>query len=126
MVARSIRVVVLSALFFSMGGHLPFLQSFAWARMALGYSHNNSIGISLQKTFDGQHPCPLCLKLKKAANSNGSLGMARGETTLDIVLPAATFQILRHIRSWAIHSPSLFSIITPVFIDTPPPESILS
>jgi hypothetical protein len=126
MVARGVRAVILLALFFSMGGHLAFLQSLAWTRMVIGYSHQNPIGISIQKTFDGQHPCPLCLKLKKAANPSGSLGMARGEPTLDIVLPAATFQILRHIRSWAIHSPSLISFVTPVSIDSPPPESILS
>jgi hypothetical protein len=126
MVARSVRVFLISSMFLSIGGHLPFLQSLAWTRMAISYSHQSPIGISLQKTFDGHHPCPICLKVNRAAHAGGSLGALRSESTKDMVIPASPFQILRRVRSWNIISPLFFRIVGPIFIDTPPPELVLS
>lgn len=46
------------------GGHWLALQSVAWGRMILVFSQHESLTMALAKTFDGQHPCPLCLKIK--------------------------------------------------------------
>jgi hypothetical protein len=48
-------------LVFSLGAHWAILQSVAWASMFVTYSRSGSICEALIKTFDGQHPCALCI-----------------------------------------------------------------
>ena len=55
----AIAVVVMS------GGHWLALQSVAWGRMIADFSRRDSLGTAIAKTFDGRHPCPLCLKIRK-------------------------------------------------------------
>lgn len=46
------------------------LQSVAWVGMAVSYSmKEGSITEALSKTFDGEHPCPLCCAVKKGTDS---------------------------------------------------------
>jgi hypothetical protein len=47
------------------GGHWLALQSVAWGRMIADFSHRDSIGTAIAKTFSGKHPCSLCLKISK-------------------------------------------------------------
>ncbi len=51
----------LLALLFMLGGHWLALQSIAWARMIHHYAREGSLASALCKTFDGRHPCVLCL-----------------------------------------------------------------
>lgn len=44
-----------------MGGHWLALQSVAWAQMFTEFSKTDSLKDSVKKTFDGQHPCKMCL-----------------------------------------------------------------
>jgi len=53
-----VAVVVMS------GGHWVALQCIAWGRMVAEFSHQDSLGAALAKTFSGQYPCSLCLKLR--------------------------------------------------------------
>ena len=46
------------------GGHWLALQSVAWARMIANYARQDSLVVAVQKTFDGEHPCPMCLKIR--------------------------------------------------------------
>jgi hypothetical protein len=46
-----------------LGGHWLVLQSFAWARMIVIYSRQGSLQSALSKTFDGKHPCGLCVSI---------------------------------------------------------------
>ena len=55
----------LLALFVMLGGHWAVLQSVAWARMLADFSRTESLGAALEKTFDGEHPCPMCLKIRE-------------------------------------------------------------
>jgi hypothetical protein len=52
------------ALLLAIGGHWVALQSFAWARMLMDYSRTESFATAVRKTFDGDHPCSLCLKIR--------------------------------------------------------------
>jgi hypothetical protein len=54
------------ALFLMLGGHWVLLQSIAWTRMLVDYSHDGSLAEAIGKTFDGRHPCKMCLKIRKA------------------------------------------------------------
>jgi hypothetical protein len=52
------------ALFAMLGGHWLVLQSVAWTRMLADFSRQDSLTTAISKTFDGEHPCPLCCKIK--------------------------------------------------------------
>jgi len=47
-----------------LGGHWLVLQSVAWTRMLAEFSKQESLPAAISKTFDGQHPCPMCLKIR--------------------------------------------------------------
>jgi hypothetical protein len=53
------------ALFSMLGGHWLALQSVAWARMLAEYSRNGSFSEAVEKTFDGKHPCKMCLGIRE-------------------------------------------------------------
>jgi hypothetical protein len=43
-----------------LGAHWVLLQTFAWTTMLADNLHSNSLREAIIKTFDGQHPCPIC------------------------------------------------------------------
>jgi hypothetical protein len=55
----------LLAVFQVLGGPLAALQTIAWVRMAVTYSHDDGVGAGIAKTFDGQHMCSLCIAIAK-------------------------------------------------------------
>lgn len=61
----SIAFVVAGALLLALGGQWFVLQGVAWTRMAVAFSHTDSVSTALKKTFDGKHPCNLCQEIRK-------------------------------------------------------------
>ncbi|MCE9611300.1 MAG: hypothetical protein K8R23_13985 [Chthoniobacter sp.] len=57
-------LAVIAALAVGSGAHFVVLQSVAWATMLVEYSHDASLVVAVEKTFDGQHPCALCLTVQ--------------------------------------------------------------
>jgi hypothetical protein len=53
-----------TAIMAMLGGHWLVLQSVAWTRMLVSFSQRDSFGTAVVKTFDGKHPCDLCLKIR--------------------------------------------------------------
>jgi hypothetical protein len=78
---RLARGVVVVAICLSLGLQWAALQGIAWTSMLISYSRDNSIAEAVSKTFDGDHPCPLCHVVEEgrgkqapetpAANSSG-------------------------------------------------------
>jgi hypothetical protein len=58
--------------FWVAGGQWMALQSMAWLNMTRTYCQTETLSRSLAKTFDGNHPCPLCrfIQKEKAAQSS--------------------------------------------------------
>lgn len=54
----------LLALLMTLGTHWYVLQSIAWARMLATYSRSAPLREAVTQTFDGQHPCSLCLTIQ--------------------------------------------------------------
>ena len=65
MFSRAGRVLSVVALAYLVGGHWAILQGIAWAGMVSQYSQHQDLGTALVQTFDGKHPCPLCLAIAK-------------------------------------------------------------
>jgi len=62
-----------------MGGHWLALQGVAWVTMLVDNSRESSLVDAVSKTFDGQHPCPLC----KAVATGQNEEREQKETLLD-------------------------------------------
>jgi hypothetical protein len=56
------------------GGGLGFLQVMAWTGMAISYSAESGVSEGLRRTFDGEHPCPLCHAIASVENPDESSG----------------------------------------------------
>jgi len=70
MLLRLTKWLVVLTLTLSVGGHWALLQSVAWTTMiAANLSANDSLTEAVSKTFDGEHPCPLCKAIKAAKKS---------------------------------------------------------
>ena len=55
----------LAAMLAAVDVHWMVLQSVAWARMISEFSkQGSSLGSAIAKTFDGEHPCRLCLTIQ--------------------------------------------------------------
>jgi hypothetical protein len=78
----------LLALILLTGGHWLALQSFAWAKMLKDFSQTDSFTMAIEKTFDGRHPCPMCLKIRhgrqQEEQERRNLPLNRTEPSIDL------------------------------------------
>jgi hypothetical protein len=75
------------------------LQSFAWTTMLIGNLATNPVGVALQRTFDGRHPCPLCKAIAAGKKS---------EKKSDTLLPLKKFEALSRSVVLAFFPPTSF------------------
>ena len=79
------------AMFFVVGGHWAVIQSVAWTQMLWTYAlESESIADAVEKTFDGQHPCKLCVGIAKTQKDQGKNPMLAAAKKVEAF--AATFQ----------------------------------
>jgi len=122
---RAFRVVVLSSFLISIGMHTAVLQAAAWARMTVDFARRDTVAVSLEKTFDGRHPCPICRALK-TTGSPASLTPAPTHSRLAFVAPTAAPNAARVASFWGVASPPLPLLQSAVFPFAPPPKAVLS
>jgi len=85
------------ALMVSIGGQWMLLQGVAWVGMAVSYSIEvGSVKEGLEKTFDGEHPCPLCKAVQKGGQEEGDpadplTGRVVGKTKAEL----CSFEVIR-------------------------------
>jgi hypothetical protein len=60
------RVMLVLALSLSLGAQWALLQTVAWTGMLISYTQAVGLVAGVSATFDGKHPCQLCLIIKKA------------------------------------------------------------
>lgn len=102
MFVRLGKFLVILALVATTGLHWAALQSVAWTAMLEDNLHSDSFCVAVTKTFDGQHPCPLCKAIaagkqseKKTAASIQSQKLEFPPLKNNFVLVAPTqFQLL--------------------------------
>ncbi len=61
-----VRFATVLVLVLSLGLHWAVLQTIAWTGMIVSYSRDASFTEAVTKTFDGEHPCPMCKVIKQA------------------------------------------------------------
>ncbi|WP_009959547.1 hypothetical protein [Verrucomicrobium spinosum] len=57
-------ICILTALHLT-GGSWGWLQLVAWSRMLQDYSREKGLVLAVKETFDGEHPCSMCLDLQE-------------------------------------------------------------
>ncbi len=77
---RIARLVVVGAICLSLGMHWALLQGIAWTGMLISFAGEGTVIEAVQKTFDGQHGCALCKKVKQGRDSNRELPQQSGDS----------------------------------------------
>ncbi|WP_395717637.1 hypothetical protein [Prosthecobacter sp.] len=54
----------------SLGMHWVLLQGVAWTGMIISFASQGTVLEAVEKTFDGQHGCALCAKVKEGRESS--------------------------------------------------------
>ncbi len=101
------------------GGHWAVLQLFAWACMIVDYSAQNSLADAVEMTFDGKHPCPMCLKIAKARKQERRQPMTVELRKLELFCETRARQEWAFAWSRDVETPFL-SDLHPDFIESPP------
>lgn len=55
----------LMALLYLSGAHLMLVQGVAWTNMLVDYSQDGGWLRGVEKTFDGDHPCRMCVRVEQ-------------------------------------------------------------
>ena len=122
---RALRLIALASFLVSIGMHTAVLQAAAWAKMTVDFARRDTLAVSIQKTFDGRHPCPICASLRKAAGP-ATLTSAPAHSRLGFVAPSAAPRADRTALAWDISWPRLFPVARALLPDAPPPKAALS
>jgi hypothetical protein len=81
-----------------LGGQWAILQTAAWAGMVVDYSKSEGVEAGITKTFDGKHPCQLCLSIAKNKEKEGKQTANVSPAKLYLVYQA---------RQWALTPPAV-------------------
>ena len=81
---RIARLVIVGTICLSLGLHWALLQGVAWAGMLVSFASEGTVMEAVQKTFDGQHGCPLCKKVKEGSSSNHKQPQQAGQSVQKI------------------------------------------
>ncbi|MDZ4402313.1 hypothetical protein [Prosthecobacter sp.] len=89
---RIARLVVVGAICLSLGMHWALLQGIAWTGMLISFASEGTVIEAVEKTFDGQHGCALCAKVKEGRDSNQKQPQQAGQSLkkIDAVLVEVT------------------------------------
>lgn len=136
---RKLGLLCAALAFFSMaGGHFVALQTIAWAKMLRDSTERTgSLAVAVQQTFDGQHPCELCVEIASARrheakapvsaqkDASNALQIAKAEksdkaTLLEMNLPPA--RIVAASLRWHLQ-PYLDGPLRDEQPPTPPPRA---
>ena len=83
--------LLIVALLCATGGQLAMLQSVAWATMLATNARTECLADAITKTFDGRHPCPLCLQIAKQRQSEKKSDAQTESKKLEYSLESAVF-----------------------------------
>ena len=96
--------LVVGALISAIGGQWAVLQSVAWVGMVFKYSQNSTVKEALVKTFDGHHPCQICLLVAQGKKAEKKQAAQKLVTKIDffassqeaLLAPPAPDELLVH------------------------------
>ena len=72
--------------------------------MLVDYSRSESFVDAAKKTFDGDHPCPMCKVVKQTKNDEDKKPLLKAESKMDVALPSSV----------SLRSPHSIVVVIPV------------
>ena len=123
MLLRLGKVLVIFTFVAALNAHWALLQTVAWTTMLAGNLHSCSLYDAMARTFDGQHPCPLCKAIDAARKSEQKNQIVLVTQKLDF-LPVPGRLILTAPTPVEIPSPDTFAAFIPQKPPVPPPREI--
>ena len=131
MLRRLGHLLALIALIQIAGGHWAVLQTVAWTGMAVDYSRACGVAHGLSRTFDGAHPCPLCVEVKQGRQAEQKqmpkeidIKLAKIELLApESVNVAGVFRSASQVEWFSVSFRPVSRAVSP---PTPPPRSLLS
>lgn len=118
------RLVVVGAICLSLGMHWALLQGIAWTGMLISFASEGTVIEAVEKTFDGQHGCPLCAKVKAGQESNQKQPQQAGQALkkIDAVLVTLTTLIAPAAEKMSFAMTHACSVTRNVRPEMPPPR----
>jgi len=100
-----------------MGGHWAVLQATAWVGMVVKYSEAEGVEAGITKTFDGKHPCDLCLRIAKNKQTEKKQSSQLNAAKIYLVGPVQRLMLQPPRYSWRLSA----TVVSLVGCDTSPP-----
>jgi hypothetical protein len=108
-----------------LGGHWAVLQTAAWVGMVIDYSKSDGVEAGITKTFDGKHPCQLCLSITKNKQKEGKQTANISSAKLYLVCQTSRWSLTPPAAFWQLATsfyPFRSAILQP---SVPPPRQYL-
>jgi len=80
---NGLKAIAILLLVLALGLQWALLQTVAWTGMLITYSRDASFRDAVVKTFDGEHPCPICHIVKTGRAEQKKSDQAKLATKLD-------------------------------------------
>lgn len=81
--SSAVRVLLAAALLYGSGAHWLLVQGAAWTAMVAARAGRGTVAEAVTTTFDGRHPCRVCLAVKRGAGADSSPRLARPSPSVD-------------------------------------------
>ena len=92
MIFRSSKLFIGLSLAVLLGAHWLLLQSVAWVGMIIDYSQTATLSEAISMTFDGEHPCRMCIAVKEGKKAESKQLQLKPELKFDFLcMEAASF-----------------------------------
>jgi hypothetical protein len=91
-------VLLALAMCASLGLHWATLQAVAWTQMLVTYSQRADFGEAVKKTFDGAHPCDLCLLVKQGQSEQKKQDAGPLTKKLDATLTRGQAPVIQFVQ----------------------------
>lgn len=114
--------MLILALLSATGAQWAVLQSVAWATMLTRNARMESLSEAVSQTFDGQHPCPICLGIAKARQAQHKTDMQTASQKLEYSHEASVVFISAPDRFHLLGQPDFSSAQVTYAPPTPPPR----
>ena len=124
--ARFGKFLVIAALVVTTGAHWAALQTVAWTTMLAANISSESFSDAVSKTFDGEHPCPLCKAISAGKKSEKKTEFTAATLKLEFPPLAEKFSLIAP-EPVRIFSPAIISAAT--FLpkpSVPPPRNCVA
>lgn len=114
--------MVVSALVTLLGTHWVLLQTLAWTTMLADNLQSAPLGEALEKTFDGKHPCPICLAIAAGKKAEQKKEFTAPVLKLEFPPVRENFVLIAPARFLPVPQTDTFADSLPERPLTPPPR----